>query len=329
MSTPEIPIIKVLFTLHAGMDALDFIGPLEVLSRAQHDVNDPSKFVRSTLMIIEYTWGRVHTSLFAPHICFCPPPSVQLLTSNSFIVESKAFDCKFVAAEEFTISNQGAAFRAHFNYKDAYATLSQYDILIVPGGGSDQVLKNKAEPLGLVRAFSDLQKKHPEKERTLLSICTGSLFLAQQGILHGLSATTHPDYFAKFENINSEAAQRDLAERCDVVEERYVVNNLRFDIDSPEESQYVRRKSDARRPSNARKGSNAWKESNNRRESNARRASLRLGGLRVITTGAITCGLDASLYLVSVMVNEETAGEIAKFMEYEWKKGIVVDGIDI
>ncbi|KAF7886980.1 hypothetical protein BOTCAL_0070g00290 [Botryotinia calthae] len=284
MSTPEIPIIKVLFTLHAGMDALDFIGPLEVLSRAQHDVNDP---------------------------------------------KSKAFDCKFVAAEEFTISNQGAAFRAHFNYKDAYATLSQYDILIVPGGGSDQVLKNKAEPLGLIRAFSDLQKKHPEKERTLLSICTGSLFLAQQGILHGLSATTHPDYFAKFENINSEAAQRDLAERCDVVEERYVVNNLRFDIDSPEESQYVRRKSDARRPSNARKGSNAWKESNNRRESNARRAALRLGGLRVITTGAITCGLDASLYLVSVMVNEETAGEIAKFMEYEWKKGIVVDGIDI
>jgi len=172
-------------------------------------------------------------------------------------------------------------------------------------------------------------KKHPEKERTLLSICTGSLFLAQQGILHGLSATTHPDYFAKFENINSEVAQRDLAERCDVVEERYVVNNLRFDIDSPEESQYVRRKSDARRPSNARKGSNAWKESNNRRESNARRAALRLGGLRVITTGAITCGLDASLYLVSVMVNEETAAEIAKFMEYEWKKGIVVDGIDI
>lgn len=108
-----------------------------------------------------------------------------------------------------------------------------------------------------------------------------------------------------------------------------MVNNLRFDIDAPEESQYVRRKSDARRPSNARKGSNAWKESNNRRESNARRAALRLGGLRVITTGAITCGLDASLYLVSVMVNEETAAEIAKFMEYEWKKGIVVDGIDI
>jgi hypothetical protein len=174
-----------------------------------------------------------------------------------------------------------------------------------------------------------LQKKDPNRERTLLSICTGSLFLAQQGILHGLSATTHPDYFAKFETINGQAAQRDLAERCDVVEERYVVNNLRFDLGDPEENPYVRRKSDARRPSNARKGSISWKESNTRRESNARRASLRLGGLRVITSGGITCGLDASLYMVSIMVNEDAANEIARVMQYEWKKGIVVDGIDI
>jgi hypothetical protein len=37
--TPEV--IKVLFALHAGMDAMDFIGPLEVLNLAQHDANDP------------------------------------------------------------------------------------------------------------------------------------------------------------------------------------------------------------------------------------------------------------------------------------------------
>jgi hypothetical protein len=33
--------IKVLFTLHPGMDALDFVGPLEVLSAAQHNIKDP------------------------------------------------------------------------------------------------------------------------------------------------------------------------------------------------------------------------------------------------------------------------------------------------
>jgi hypothetical protein len=33
-------VINVLFTLHPGMDALDFCGPLEVLSYAQHNPND-------------------------------------------------------------------------------------------------------------------------------------------------------------------------------------------------------------------------------------------------------------------------------------------------
>jgi len=114
------------------------------------------------------------------------------------------------------------------------------------------------------------------------------------------------------------------------MEERYVVNNLRFDLgENPNENPYVRRKSDAKRPTMKRKGSNAWRESNTRRESNARRAALRLGGLRVITTGGVTCGLDASLYLVSIMVNEESAQEAARIMQYEWRKGIVVDGIDI
>jgi hypothetical protein len=234
-----------------------------------------------------------------------------------------------VATTEHTLSSQGASFRAHLNYKEAHSRLSEFDILVIPGGGIETVLKDKAEPLGLIQAFSDLQKKHPEKERTILSISTGAMLLAQQGILSGLSATTHPDYYTKFEKLCSEVAQRDLAERCDVVEERYVVNNLRFDLGEPEENPYIRRKSDAKSPTFRRKGSNAWKESNSRRESNARRASLRLGGLRVLTSGGVTCGLDASLYLVSIMVSEEAAIEVARVMQHEWKKGVVVDGIDI
>ena len=142
--------------------------------------------------------------------------------------------------------------------------------------------------------------------------------------------------FAKLETLNGVVAQRDLAERCDVVEERYVVNNLRFDLgENPEENPYVRRKSDAsknggRRPSyTGRKGSVTWKESNTRRENNARRASLRLGGLRVITTSGGMAAIDAALYLVSAFVSEEVADEVQKGLGYEWRKGTVVDGIDI
>jgi hypothetical protein len=201
--------------------------------------------------------------------------------------------------------------------------------LIIPGGESAQTPKTATQPLQIIKAFSDLQMKYPMKERTLMAINTGSLYLGQQGVLSGLSATTHPDYLAKFEIICSQASMRDLAERPDVMEARYVVNNLRFDLGDEAQNPYIRRKSDGRRPSNARKGSISWKESNSRRESNARRAAMRLGGLRVITSGGISCGIDASLYLVSIMVAEESAQEVVRIMQHTWEKGVVVDGIDI
>jgi putative intracellular protease/amidase len=222
--------------------------------------------------------------------------------------------------------------------EEAHARLEEFDILIIPGGATKEILKpenlkNNApvQPLSLIRAYSNLQQKDPKKERTLFAIGTGSIFLAHEGILNGLSGTTSPndDSLIEFENACTEGARKELAERCDVVIERYVVNNLRYDLGNLDENPYVRRKADAPRPSMARKGSNAWKESNTRRESIARRAEIKLGGLRVITTGGITCAIDASLYLVSIMVNDESSAEIAKNMQYEWKKGIVVDGIDI
>ena len=40
----------------------------------------------------------------------------------------------------------------------------------------EEVIKNNAEPLGLVRAFADLQEHNSAKERTILSVDTGSLW---------------------------------------------------------------------------------------------------------------------------------------------------------
>ncbi|KAK3379937.1 putative amidotransferase-domain-containing protein [Lasiosphaeria ovina] len=278
--------IDVLFALQSGFNLLDFAGPLEVLTTAQHDFNDAS---------------------------------------------TKAFEVTIAGGEPKVLSEQGVIIGSQVSWKEAHERLSDFDVLIIVGGSSDKVLKDKAEPLDLIAAFSEIQKQDPSRERTILSVCTGSLFLAEKGILAGLSATTHPDYLTKFENVCSQAATRDLSERTDVVDDaRYVVNNLRFDIGDEDENPYIRRKSDAgRRPSNARKGSMSWKGSNTRRESIARRAAMRLGGLRVITAGGVAAGLDAALYLVSVMVAEDTANEVARIMQITWTKGIVVDGLDV
>src|SRR3954469_289725 len=94
------------------------------------------------------------------------PPFIADLSS----IATKAFEVTFASATEHTVSTQGASFRAHMDFKEAYVKLAEYDILIIPGGGTDAVLKNKSEPLGLIKAFPDLQKKYPDKERTLLSI---------------------------------------------------------------------------------------------------------------------------------------------------------------
>lgn len=243
--------------------------------------------------------------------------------------ESKAFDCTLTGPTQSVFANEDVSLTCQIPYKQAYEQLGDYDVLIVLGGNTDEVIEKEAEPLGLISAFAELQQKDPIRERTLMSVCTGSHFLAHKGILAGLSATTHPDYMTKFEILCSRAATRDLDERTDVVENvRYVVNNLRFDLGDEDENPYIRRKSDARRPSNARKGSMSLRASGTR-ENISRRAAMRLGGLRVVTSGGVSSGVDAALYLVGALVSEESANEVARYMQWTWRRGEVVAGVDV
>lgn len=166
---------------------------------------------------------------------------------------TKAFEVTLAGAEPKVLSEQGAIIGSQMSFKEAHERLEEFDILVVLGGNVQDIIKKDEEPLGLINDFCELQKRDPARERTVLSICTGSHFLARENILSGLSATTHPDHLTTFENLCSDAATRNLTERTDVVEDaRYVVNNLRFDL-GEEDNPYVRRKSDGgRRPSNAR-----------------------------------------------------------------------------
>lgn len=176
------------------------------------------------------------------------------MTDSSLTLASRAFEVTLAGAEPKVLSEQGIVIGSQITFKEAHERLEEFDVLIILGGNSAEVLEKELEPCGLITDFSELQKKDPGRERTILSVCTGSLFLAKEGILSGLSATTHPDYFTTFENLCSDAATRNLQERTDVIDDaRYVVNNLRFDLGEEDENPYIRRKSDSgRRPSNAR-----------------------------------------------------------------------------
>ncbi|KAL7949914.1 class I glutamine amidotransferase-like protein [Trichoderma barbatum] len=272
--------------------------------------------------------------LFALHpkfdmLDFAGPLAAFSQAQHDFADDStKAFEVTLAGLEPQVLSSQGPIVQSQITFREAHERLDDFDVLVILGGNVDEIIQKELEPLGIITAFSDLQKKDPARERTILSICTGSHLLAREGILCGLSATTHVDHFTKFENLCSDAATRLLTERTDVIEDaRYVVNNLRFEL-GEDESPYTRRKSDAGRP-HGRKGSISFKESNTRRESIVRRAAMRLGGLRVVTAGGQSAGVDATLYLVSALVDDKCAEEVARLLQWTWSKGVVVDGLDV
>ena len=232
------------------------------------------------------------------------------------------------------MTSSGIPLGAQITFEEAHKRLSEFDVLIVPGGNVLKLLKDEEEPLDLIQAYAKLQAKDSSRERTLLGIDTAALLFAKMGVLQGLAATTHPDYNIKLNNICQEAASNDSQERTDVMEERYVVNNARFDLEineDGEENPYVFRKGrrSASGTSGARRGSMLRKMSNARRESIIKRSEKKLGGLRVITTNGPASGVDATLYLVSALVSHESAQEASRLMRYDWIKGVVVDSIDV
>jgi putative intracellular protease/amidase len=254
-TTPGQP-LKVLLTLHHALDALDFVGPLEILSHAHFPA--------------------------APN----SPPTHPAAARHSS-PSTKAFLTTVAAVSPLTQSAQGVTFCRDISIASAYDTLSDYDILVIPGGSAPSVLDSGSEPLGLISAFAALPPRHENgadgqhdrrKERVLLSVCTGSLFLARQGVLVGKTAVTHPASMEKLERLCQDAearAENGVAE-TKIVDERFVVN-------APDEN-----------------------------------------GLRVVTAGGISCGLDATLWLVEHIAGAEARGEVCRITQYAYREGIVV-----
>ena len=125
--------------------------------------------------------------------------------------------------------------------------------------------------MDLIKAFASLPRKEDGSIRTILSVCTGSLLLAEAGILDGKSATTHPIYYEKLGKISAAKG------KTNVLEERFVVNKI------DEEK-----------------------------------------GLRIVTAGGISCGLDASLWLIGELVGKECLDFVADRVQYAYREGVVL-----
>jgi transcriptional regulator GlxA family with amidase domain len=192
---------------------------------------------------------------------------------SSSSAPTPAFEHTITSVTPLTTTHQGLTFQRDIPIDLAHSTLASYDILVIPGGGSPGVLEGKTEPLDLIKAFAALPKKEDGSVRILLSVCTGSLFLAEAGVLDGLTATTHPRYYGKLREIVGARGEG----KTKVVEERFVVNKI-------DEAK----------------------------------------GLRIITAGGVSSGIDASLWLVADVVGEDGKERVAAVVQHAHRTGVVL-----
>lgn len=115
----------------------------------------------------------------------------------------------------------------------------------------------------------------------MMSICTGALFFGSAGIFSGLDATTHFLSLSKLKIL------------CD--------DYTRKHSSSSESARVV--------PDPASLNFRYVKEQRSRD-----------GKVRVISSGGISCGIDATVYLVALVKGIGSALAVAQMMQYAWRE---------
>jgi len=158
------PPLTVGFILFDHCDLLDFAGPLEVLSNA--------------------------TS---------PPLSHPNMLPSSSPAPKPLFKTYIIAETVNVITTQKVVIRRDYDLWHLESCGIDFDILIVPGGYGARKEMMNGRTLQYIRSFvtghDDGKRRQclgcSDKERWLMSVCTGSMILASAGVLDGCEAATH------------------------------------------------------------------------------------------------------------------------------------------
>lgn len=215
--------------------------------------------------------------------------------------DNHKFKFTIASQTEETKSAEGVAIKRDKSLEEVAQCIADFHILIQPGAGLDKIKAYRAETAifekhaGIIDRFTALSPVRGE-HRVLLSICTGALIAASSGAFAGLEATTH------YEGLEL------LHEYCELYRKKYggkpvtIVPEMNGGSESSESSRI-----------------HAGYRSAQRTQVRWVDAGKNEHGVRVISSGGISCGLDASLFLLSEVVSIETAKFSARIMEYAWR----------
>lgn len=98
------------------------------------------------------------------------------------LVDVPGLNVFFIAAQKGPIVDHTGKLTLEATH--SFSEIDALDVLVVPGGFADRDINETNDVVRFV------QKIHPTTTWTT-SVCTGSIFLANAGILNGLRATTH------------------------------------------------------------------------------------------------------------------------------------------
>ena len=199
------------------------------------------------------------------------------------------FEIHIAAKDELTTASENVIIKRHISLKQARASLEDYDILIQPGGGPGSIIphllpKNDgafAELLDIVTAFAKLPPS-PRLDAGERVLMSICTGALFLGYAGVLDGLTATTHYLSLDQLREVCA--------DYVERHAGAKGTKVVPDVPTEAvRYVD-------------------------------AGLNASKVRIITSGGISCGLDATLYLAAQKLGKDQAVSIAEMMEYAWRE---------
>ncbi|KAF9889714.1 hypothetical protein FE257_007020 [Aspergillus nanangensis] len=218
------------------------------------------------------------------------------------------------AATDLTTSQENVTLQRAISLDDAQAHLSDYDILVVPGSRSRNILPYLPQPpqppqpiqtlsppadstdgdnddtehafsalLDLIETFASLPPRPGTTERAILSGTLGAYLLGAAGVLDGRVATTHRLVLGTLRQVCADAQRGRQPTGCrgtEVVPRSYSAKETRWYVD----------------------------------------AGCNEAGVRVFTVCGPSAVIDATLYLMSLWRGRLVAEEAAMFLGHTWRE---------